>query len=195
MKPREGNQLSQGHIAHWGRIRTRTWDPDPSCRVFLPWQHAVDGRDWGSERLALSVVTGTCWRTGEGWIFYAVLVSAPVPVPFLLMSSVYFQPAGPRGHSRNLKVFTASLSGLRQARKQMRAAFLFLDCSPCNLEVQTVTAENRKTISGAHLKTILVWGLSVMNPDASQNLLLWNQFLRPVWAQRGSFFSLLRGWR
>ena len=48
---------------------------------------------------------------------------------------------------------------------QMRATFKFLGCSPCNLEVQTVTQENRKKNLEAHFKSSSVWGLQL--PEGS----------------------------
>lgn len=56
----------------------------------------------------------------------------------------------------------------------MRTAFLFPGCCPCNLEVQTVTLENRKKNSGTYLKTSSVWGFQCHEQSRYLKLAIWN---------------------
>lgn len=121
-----------------------------------------------------------------------MLTKAHVLASFLQIASELFQPTGLRSHTGNLKIFTASLSGLWQAGKQMRTAFLFQGCCPCNLEVQTVTPENRKKNSGAYLKTDSVWGLQCHEQSRYLKLATWNPVVSLLSGLRGEILFAFR---
>lgn len=105
----------------------------------------------------------------------------------------------PHHNYSNQQVWDATLEILRYSQsfshqsaadpKADESSFSVPGLSPCNLEVQTVTLENRKTSSGAHLKTSSVWGLQCrgvkllvkMCPSEMDSL-------TPVWTQKGSLF-------
>lgn len=165
VRPREDNRLMQGHTAHGGRTWARTHDSEPSGR--------------GPSIASCSECQAL--RQWKGWHTWFISSDSDSPmnqkgikIPLraykcswacvLSPNLIRIIPTSPSERPQwESQSTTASLSILRQAWEQRRAAFLFPGCSPCNLEVQTVTPENRKKNRGA-----LKIKLSVGSPTSSK---------------------------